>query len=302
MKILLKIITVLILAFSTFWTQNVNAEINIDWVSWTENITNHSIKNIVSTWNLSDDAKKLWFSSLTIIKYIVSWLLVIYLVYIGIQMILSMWSNEEELSASKKQLRYTLIWLVFINIPGSLYQIFDKNTTSVSWNINNTWSNEGTNSILINNNVFEYIINWWVVVFIEIALSAIAIIIIIIEGIRIMASRWRDEELTEAKNKVVWSLIWLMFIWFIEAWKRVIYTGDISWGANLFKTAEQLALFFAGPVAIGFLTLAWYYFITADGDEERVKKAKSIVVNTVIATIILLASHAFLKDLITLNV
>ncbi len=43
-------------------------------------------------------------------------------------------------------------------------------------------------------------------------------------------------------------------------------------------------------------------FATITEDEEKVKKAKSIIINTIIATIILLASHAFLKDLITLSI
>jgi hypothetical protein len=115
-----------------------------------------------------------------------------------------------------------------------------------------------------------------------------------------MISRWREDEVTEAKNKITWSIIWLIFIWFIEGWKRIVYNGDVSDWANLFHTMEELALFFAWPVAIFFLTLAWYYYITSNGEEDRVKKAKSIVINTFIATLILLASHAILKDLITL--
>lgn len=59
----------------------------------------------------------------------------------------------------------------------------------------------------------------------------------------------------------------------------------------------NLALFFAGPTAIFFLTLGAWYYITSGGDEERAKKGKSIVINTFIAVIILLASYTFLIDL-----
>jgi len=62
----------------------------------------------------------------------------------------------------------------------------------------------------------------------------------------------------------------------------------------------SLALFFAGPVAIFFLTIAGYYYISSNGKEDRIKKAKSIVINTVLATLILLASYTFLLDLATL--
>ena len=40
--------------------------------------------------------------------------------------------------------------------------------------------------------------------------------------------------------------------------------------------------------------------ITSNGDEERVKKAKSIIINTILATLILLAAYTFLLDLATI--
>jgi len=69
---------------------------------------------------------------------------------------------------------------------------------------------------------------------------------------------------------------------------------------NLFETLSNLALFFAAPVAIFFLTLAGYYYLTSNGDEDQIKKAKSIIVNTLLATLILLAAYTFLLDLATL--
>lgn len=80
------------------------------------------------------------------------------------------------------------------------------------------------------------------------------------------------------------------------------YAGDIPKGAGIFAQLSNMALFFAGPVAIFFLILGAYYYITSGGDEERAKKGKTIVINTFIATIILLASYTFLKDLADFSV
>ena len=41
-------------------------------------------------------------------------------------MIMSMGNNEEQLSNSKRQLWYTLIGLLFINIPGTIYEAFHR--------------------------------------------------------------------------------------------------------------------------------------------------------------------------------
>lgn len=123
---------------------------------------------------------------------------------------------------------------------------------------------------------------------------------IVYEGIKIMTARGRDEIVTEAKTKIIYSLLALVFLGFIEAWKNLAFGGSITDGVNIVGTLAQLALFFAAPTAIFFLTLAGYYYITSQGDEEKVKKAKNIIVSIVIATVLLLASYTFLLDLATL--
>jgi hypothetical protein len=124
--------------------------------------------------------------------------------------------------------------------------------------------------------------------------------VIILAWIRIMTSRWREDQISEAKNKILWSLIWLIFIWFIDAWQRFAYTWNIGDWKDIFETVANLALFLAAPTVIFFLSLAWYYYITAAWDEEKTKKWKNIIINVVIATVILLISCVFLYDLIAL--
>lgn len=120
---------------------------------------------------------------------------------------------------------------------------------------------------------------------------------ITLAGIQLMTSRGKEDKMKEAKNKIIYTILALIFVGIIEAWKRLAFGGVISDGVNLFESLVNLALFFAVPVAIFFLVLAAFYLITSNGDEERVKKAKSIIVNTLLATLILLASYTFLLDL-----
>ncbi len=302
MKNIAKIIATIFLILWIYSIATVNAAVNFDEVDWLNNITGHSIQTIGASGDLTNDLGNLWLTILTIIKYIVSWLLVLFLVYVGIQMMISMWNDESQLSSAKRQLRYTIVAIIFINIPGTLFEMFQTtNKWQIDWNLLWTWSSRLTNNIFISR-FFDRTLNWQIILFLESLIFGIALFIIVLAGIKIIASRWRDQEITESKNKIVWSVIWLMFIWFIESWKYFIYSWNVSDWANLFATIEELVLFFAGPIAIFFLTLAWWYYITSNWEEDKVKKAKSIIVNTIIATIILLAAHTFLKDLITLNI
>ncbi len=243
------------------------------------------------------------FSILNTVKVILSAVLLIYVVYIGVQMIISLWEDGEELSAAKRQLSYVLIALVFINIPGTLYDAFFNVESRSVWDLSGTWSDpDGTSNIFVNFGVLESVI-WSLIGFLQIVISGIAIIMIIISGIRLIVS-WSDEE--QRKNsiqKVIWSIVALIFVWFIELIKSVAITGNIGGPDGvgwLFGAIINIALFLAAPIAMIFLTIAGFYYITSNGDEERVKKAKNIVVYTVIGTVLLLAIFTFLVDLANL--
>ncbi len=304
-KIIFSIFTIIF--FSLFiYSLSVNiihaSSIPLDSIEWyTKDIVSDTLKTD-ATWSTVDVIEKAWISILTRIKTILSWLLVIYVVYSGAQMVMSMWTDEEQLSWAKRQIWYTVVAFVFINIPGALFNAFDTKWWSLGTTNYSSWFKTPGNESNLFMDAFSLwkTINTDIVWFIEILISFIAIVMIIIAGINMLLSRWREEKLTEAKDKIIWSVIWLLLVWFIESWKYLIFSWEIDDGWSLFETATNLALFFAGPIAIIFLTIAAYTFITSNGDEEKVKKAKSIVVNVLLATIILLASYTFLLDLVTL--
>ncbi|MDD2908074.1 MAG: hypothetical protein PHH98_05560 [Candidatus Gracilibacteria bacterium] len=298
MKITQKIILILISIFSIFMINNTYAT-NIEGL---DNINNEkSIAISGASSDISDTINTVTLDILSKIKFVFSGILLIYMVYAGAQMIMSMGTDDDSLSSAKKSLWYAAIGLFFINMPGTIYNAVKGDKTTVNGGIGNSWSNEissTTTNLFINTDVFAITLNNTVVKFLEIILVGIAIMVIIIAGLKIITSRGREEQITEAKHKILWSIIGLIFIGFIEAWQKFAYAGKIADGTNIFKTIANLALFLAGPIAIFFLTLAGYYYITSAGDEEKAKKGKSIVINTVLGTAILLVSYVFLYDLL----
>jgi len=256
--------------------------------------------------NLSGSVVNVWVSILWIIKWILSAIIVLFIVYAWANMILSMWTDDEKLSTSKNQLWYSAIWLLFINIPGSLFSAF----YSQGWELNQASLDAGEFvaetdrwNLFINNGVFQNLLFNEIVRFLEITIFGIATIVIILAGYKILLARGKDEDISEARTKILYGVIALFFVGFIEALKRVAFTGNLTntwWGTNasdLFSSIANLVLLFAIPIALFFLFLATFYFITANGEEDRVKKAKNIVFNTFIATILLIAIYTFVLDI-----
>jgi len=299
-----KILIYLCLLFTSFLFLSIDASAAAVNIPGTTEIQDVSL-NIGSSWNAIADISNTGFRVLRIVKTILMWLMVIFMVYTGAMMIMSMWSDEEQLSSAKRQIWYAAVALIFINIPGTIYEAFYKNgDTTVGSSVSTSafWDNstESTGNLFFDFFVFGHTLNNQIVLFLEIIVFLGAIFMLTLAGISLMTSRGREEKMKEAKNKILYTVLALVFVGIIEAWKRVAFDGEISDGVNLFQSLANLALFFAAPVAIFFLTLAGYYFITSNGDEERVKKAKSIIINTILATLILLAGYTFLIDLATL--
>lgn len=82
-----------------------------------------------------------------------------------------------------------------------------------------------------------------------------------------------EEKQKNAKHRITYGVLALIFMAFVKAWGSIVAAGDVTKG---FVTGTgklfSVALFFAGPMAIFFLIWGAYYYITSGGDEERVKK------------------------------
>ena len=151
MKYIQKIIlaTWLLLLLS-FWNLFAEWVVKIPTV-WIDKITAVSIEHVDWNWNIVESVNSLGFKILKVLKLIIQWLLVIYVVYIWITMIISMWTDEDKLSKSKNQLWYSLIALVFINIPWTIYSAISAGSNNSvindDWTIDFTW--EGQTNLIV---------------------------------------------------------------------------------------------------------------------------------------------------------
>jgi len=303
-KTIIKLLIIVWLLSSIFIIHTNAWAINI-WDIDTWKITEVTIDKTGES-DIVEEANNFGFNILRIAKIILQALLVVFIVYIGWKMIMSMWEDDAELTKAKSQIRYSLLAIVFINIPWVIYEAI----TFSNWNKTIHWwvsfTDPNSRNLLINMNLFSWT-NWFItniISAIEVFIFIIAIFVIVMAGIKMMTSRWRDEKVKEVKEKIMYSGFAMVFVWFIEAWKQVIITWKISgWKGSatyVFGKLIDMALLFAGPVAIAFLTYAWYIYISSNWDEDKVKKAKSIIINTLIWTLLLIIMVTFLNDLITL--
>ncbi len=293
-----KILFIIILIFSLGYIFNYSYawNINFPW-QFEDQIKDVSIDpNPLNKWDFISSIEAIWVWLLHNFKFIIKWLLLVFLVYSWVMMITSMWKNEEDLSSAKRSFRYIIIAFVFINIP---WDIYDTLVMNHSMNVTqNIWTYSWKVFWFINDENFKILINS-IIGFIQVFIFFIAVLLLTLSAVKLIMSRWREEVMKEHKNNIFYSILWLVFVWLIWTWKDIVFDWNelIEKSRNFFTIMANFVLLFAWPIAIFFLILAWYYFITSSWDEDRIKKAKHMVINVVLWTLILLASYTFLIDL-----
>lgn len=235
------------------------------------------------------------------LKVIFSWVILVYLVYLGFQMIMAMWA-EDKLTTAKRQIYYTLVAFLFINIPGSLYDVFTwKNVSADATDRNASFTavkiDEWNSNLFINFNNWHATVELGIINFIKVIVVALVIMQFMMAWIGLISSAWNEEKRKKAKTRFLNWIYGLVFIGIIQAWMWVVYSWDIPRWQGIFAQIMNLWIFFAWPIAIFFLIMGWFYYITSAWDEAKAKKWMMIIKNTFVAVIILLASYAFLKDL-----
>lgn len=275
------------------------AALNIPGASTIENV---SIGIPVQQWVDTDTSinNLKWFAGnlLSVARFIVSGFALIYIVLIGVSMII--YSDDEgQIAKQKKQILYAGFAFLFLTVPDLAYRIFMGEQKTI--NAGGEWtSTESTTNFW--NVTWTFGIGGFlgdVLGFLKVFAFIGAIIMFVWWAFGLIISRGKDDYKENAKNRLVYGVMGLLFLGIVEVWTRAMGDSNLQKGiTDVAGSVFGMALFFAAPVAIFFLILWAYYYITSGGDEDRAKKGKNIFLYTFMATIILIAGGTFLTEFI----
>lgn len=243
--------------------------------------------------------KDFWFQILSILKIAVSGVALVYIVLIGAYMVIGS-DSEEAVKTQRKQITYAMIAFLFLNIPSFAYTLFFYDSSQVmtqsltpasSWPTTVGW-------FFWNSTWFDGIFGN-MVAFLRVFIFGAAVTMFTWWFFSLILSGGDDEKKKIAKNRIVYGIISLLFAGFVGLWGTLVAVGDFTnYIPTVGKTLFSLAMYFVAPVVIFMLMYGAYFIITSAGNEERVKKWKSIFINTGIAVVILLTALSFMTDLI----
>jgi NADH:ubiquinone oxidoreductase subunit 6 (subunit J) len=181
----------------------------------TTEIVKSSIGVTVATDGSIESAKNLGFRILGVIRIVISGFALIYLVMVGAYMIIGS-DNEETVKTQRKQIFYALIGFLFLNIPGFVYTIFAPSNVGSIGTVDN-WSSTTGSSIFWNTAGFEGIFGN-IIAFLRVFAFGVAVTMFTWGLFNLLVSGGDDEKRKQAKNRIIYGIIGLIFLGFVQLW------------------------------------------------------------------------------------
>jgi len=142
-------------------------------------------------------------------------------------------------------------------------------------------------------------------------LGSVAVLMFAISSLRLITAQGEEEETTKQKRNVTWSLLGLLVVLLASNLVNAVYVlkspGEAVAAAPeaaIFEFAGiiRLILVFLGPAAIAFTIYAGFMYLTALDNEERVNKAKRMIVEGVVAIVIIYGAFALVSTLTSADI
>lgn len=149
--------------------------------------------------------------------------------------------------------------------------------------------------------------------FIKYAMGTVAVITIIISGIRLVtAGKGTEEEATKQKHHIMYALTGLVIIMVADVFVKQVFFGEqgeifgskstlqeaAAAGSEQVRGIYSVFAYFAGAVAILMIVIAGFRYISSGGNEDTMAKAKRQITYAIIGLMLIGVAEFAVKDII----
>lgn len=240
-------------------------------------------------------------------RYVIGAVAILFMVISGVKMVV-MGDNEETANKQKTNLLWGLIGLVLIMVAGPMAEILDLQQggfLSDEYEI-------GYRARLFDKQVHI------VLTFIKYIVGSIAVLFIIRSGALLVTGGDSEEVLATEKKNIIAAIFALFIIMVsdvvvkqvlfkVEApgaeyspqGQQAVVTFDTARGVQEIVGITNFVVTWASPVAVLVLVAGAIMYLTAMGEEEKMGKAKKLIVNAIIALIIIYGAFALVSTFVS---
>ena len=253
----------------------------------------------VSGDDFQDKSKNTFLAVLKMVKIIVSIIAMLFIVIAGAQLVFSQ-GDEEALKKGKMQLVHAFLAFVFFTVPGELLRMFTSERCDSVTSDTAKYTDVGfANNCIVGKSWFEQTIGNNLSGFLTVFIGGFALLMFTYAAFLYLRSGNNEDRRVEAKNKLVYGTLGLILLGFTQAYIRIVSIGDFTGDTiqNALGTAFGMAAYLIVPLVIAFYLYASYLYIFSLGNEETVKKAKSVFLYATIGLFLFFGVYSLLADL-----
>lgn len=251
-----------------------------------------------------ETVKVLVLGGLVYLKAIVTVVGILYVTILGFQLVMAQ-GNEEDITTAKKGLIYAIIAFALISMSEDLARIFDQENGTLL---------QSPQTILERVHLFDKQVEI-VMTFIKIIIGAYATLMMVRSALSLVTSGGNEEETTKHKKSLLYSaggliLIYIGDIFINKVFFKVdknAYSGitgvhpsvDAKEGVEQIIGITNTVVSVIAPFAVFMLIIGAIMYATSGGEEERMEKAKRLVLATVIGIVIIYGAFALVSTVIS---
>jgi hypothetical protein len=212
----------------------------------------------------------------------------------GLRMVISR-GQEDVISKQKANFLYALLGFMILIISENVAKVFNPEFAT-------------TNQLIDFNAARDQLRD--IVSYMKWMLGSIAVLMFIVSGIRLIGAQGEENEISQQKRNITWSLLGMLTILLasniVNAFYVIKSPTETASAAPKTVVAEvagviRLVLVFLGPAAIAFTIYAGFMYLTAMENEDRSKKGKQMIIAGVVAIVVIYGAYAIVNTLSSAN-
>lgn len=254
-----------------------------------------------------DTITQLVLELLSYAKIILAAVAVLYITIMGYKIATS--REEEEAKKMQKGIVYAIAGLVIISLSSDLAKVFEMNVFDSSGHTIFEKPEEIINRAQIFNKEVKMIIT-----FIKYVIAFYAALMLVRFSLKFITRGGSEEKAKENKLKILFAMGGLLLIYLADIFiNNVFYkidkesyeAGKIDMGIDPGAGVKELVsitntvVSFVGPVAILMLVVSGVMYIISGGEDDKMQKAKRMMVATVVGIIIIYGAFAIVSTILS---
>jgi hypothetical protein len=246
-------------------------------------------------------------------KVLIGVVAVFFIIFMGAKLATA-GGNEEEVKKATKGLLFSILALAIISLSEEIALIVGFFKEDAAYGGKSTGGLIGSpGQILERVHLFDIQVEV-VITFIKYLIGSFAVLMVVINGVKLVVGG-EEENTKKAKNGIIYALAGLLMMYLADiAVNKVfykldksIYSGlegaapatDLQRGLGELIGITNFVVSFVGPLLLLVILIGGVLYITAGGEEEKMNKAKRVIISGAIGLIVVYGAFAIISTVIT---